>query len=1339
MLTRDFSNITVQYYDMAKRIRDTTTIYMAKTISDFNTRAERFHLFITNNDGTGTVGGSYTMTLTFGAGSDLSQTRWANLGTGVSLSISANVVTVTAAWTKTQTNGIVLFNLTASAAPTFTIRMDKMAPQVVMGCRSPTGAFEVNRLTTEQTTVAGVSVRCATLNTNCFATDCKSCAALPNCGWCVETGSCQPGDAAGPFASQCFNWRFTFDSNINRRLTIIPGFPTNPRLTDVFLRQAPGGNELPIEIGIDSFDSQSVPWDLVMMNEFTSKTMPALHPQGITRILTALTEFPNAGIALANLRTDASGYNFIKLITNPRDFGGIPTSLANLDSGVTTPETGDLDVLAAIVRAADPINEFNLRPAARSIFLITATRGFVNRLSDATYMQTVRQALLNRNAALVCAVPARLVPVYQELVRVVGFGRVITVADDLSNIAAAVPTAIVRAATSIGLNVGTQTGHIAMTSFDSRRETYTIDNIRPPMRAKFWVPVNRVASGSRFTELYFPSYGRSTVETVPTDAPEGLTEKSFTFKSNVASLIELKGKSFRNLFPVVFNITRIPNSLKGNLFIAAMNPTTGAWEKASPADLPASGELLQSSLPYTVPFGRVLYQPKNPNAEGENFDMFSYRVIDGCTESVEYNVSISVFAADRPPVAEMPGPRGREGEPLLVSLGAYNPDGATIVFKLTRNLYDATEGANRTTFPIGKFCAYNPQTFGTPAFDRNCAPVTAENNAFTGNELVYVPPFYGHSFADPTKRPELLIIPCFSYKVDYVFSSTGKAGSSAELDVQIVLDHVNQAPFAWGDSQDTVKDAVFKFDWNTIEGPLRAKNPVNSDMVCVPKVGGATCTYEEDFGERYWWNTGYRFISVGGYDLEASNLTLEITQLNLPEGATLLAWYDDSRNVRVGDIIPNLASGSLNHVLRFRPEKEQHSRPTNTSVYASFSYRVRDNEGAVSVREARVDIVVLPVDKPPRMSRQMLDVTVYEGRPKDFPIDAEDPEGQPFKSFLVGCTSKKGALYVCKDASQRCDPVVNPNNVVRLDCNNIPANGLEVPATRNAAGGVEFVGIYSAPKLASVSEGLKYETVFFEFRDDSVARFTPYKFVVNFNVIKINQAPEILVADESGAETSDARYTSPLPMGTAWSPKIRIQDSDIGFGIMDMNITIDDAFAGSMKFDLAALGNGGALQGVRVQRDKIIAFRGSLAAANKLLSRLSANINIIPDSGVATGKVFISVSDNGYTGQCPDSQSFSVRTCAQTDAAEFTINWAKTGDNNSVTVAASASAAAFAGVAAVAAALLFRKLNSEAENGYTPWDVNDLDDAVVANPLYESNGTEGVNPLFENPEDNAKL
>eukprot|EP01122_Echinamoeba_exundans_P003119 TRINITY_DN13272_c11_g1_i1.p1 TRINITY_DN13272_c11_g1~~TRINITY_DN13272_c11_g1_i1.p1 ORF type:complete len:2349 (-),score=673.26 TRINITY_DN13272_c11_g1_i1:231-7277(-) len=1337
MLTHDFSNITVQYYDMARKMRDTTMIYMVKTIDSFTARNERFHLFVTNNDGTGASAGSYTMTLTFANSPDLSSMSWANLGIGArvtSINNVAKTVTIQASWAKTQFNGVTLFNLTTSAAPVFSVSMDRVGNQVVMACQGSTGATEVNRLTTAQLTSRTTTVKCNRLSTVCSATDCKSCAALDNCGWCVETGSCVPGDAAGPFVGQCFNWRYTFDTNINRRLTIIPGYPTNPRLTDVYLRQAPGGNELPIEVAITAFDSVAVPWDLVMFNEYTARTSPAFYPQGITRILSALTEFPNSGIALANLRTDDVGFNFIKLITNPRDFGGIPASLANLDAGTMSPATGALDVLAALYRAADPlVNHFNLRSAARSVFMITATRTFVDKLADTTFMTELRQRLLDRNVALVAAVPQSLVADYQRLIKAIGFGRVVVTADDLSNINTVVPTSVVRAASSIGLSLGFETGHVATTSFDSRSESYTIDNVRPPMRAKFWVPVVKTATGGRYTQLYFPTYGRSTIETVATDAPVGLTESPVSAKSDIGTVIELKGRSFRNLFAVSFNITTLPNAAKGNLFLAKMK-SDGTWEKTSDG-LPHAGELLQTDLPVIVPFGRVIYQPRDPTADGDAFDAFGYKVIDGCTESTEYSVSINVFAANRPPVAEMPGPRGHEGKSLLVSLGVSNPDNADIQFYLTRDLYDATQTADNLTFPIGKFCAYTPEnaaTVGTKNFDRSCAPVRASlTTPISGNKLIYVPPYYGHSFADPTLRPELLIIPCFSYKVSYTFTNPAKSGFSNELDVQIILDHENQRPYAWGDSQVELQDAAFIFDWSAVETPLRGSLPLSSDLICIPKVGGATCTYEEDFGERYWWDAGVRFISLGGYDVEQSDLTIEISALNLPEGALLVPWYDDAKNVKVGDIIPNMKSGSLNNVIRFRPEKEVSSRPVG-STYASFEYYVIDKEGARSPRPAHVDIVITPVDKPPRMSRQSLDVTVYETRSKEFPIDAEDPEGLAFDSYLVGCTTKKGRFAVCLDASKRCDAKANPSNARFFSCADIPATGLKLPKTLNAPAGVEIIGLFLAPKLASVSEGLKYETIFLEFRDGSVDRFAPFKFVVNFNVIKVNAAPQIFIADATGAETSEDKYTASLVAGTAWSSKIRVDDEDIGFGILDMNVTLDDTF-GPAKFDLAALGAGGAVAGVRVQTTKNIQFRGSLAAANKLLQRLTANIDIsiFPDSGFASSKILISVSDNGYTGQCPDSTAFSVRTCAQTDAVEITVQWAKPGNNNQVTVAASASAAAFAGVAAVAAALLFRKFQTKAESGYAPWEVDDNDEGIVSNPLYENNGLSGENPLFD--------
>ncbi len=48
-----------------------------------------------------------------------------------------------------------------------------------------------------------------------------------------------------------------------------------------------------------------------------------------------------------------------------------------------------------------------------------------------------------------------------------------------------------------------------------------------------------------------------------------------------------------------------------------------------------------------------------------------------------------------------------------------------------------------------------------------------------------------------------------------------------------------------------------------------------------------------------------------------------------------------------------------------------------------------------------------------------------------------------------------------------------------------------------------------------------------------------------------------------------------------------------------------------------------------------------------------------------------------------------------------------------------------------------RRLNKKAEEVYTPWD-NDIDEGVVSNPLYQEEGTKGVNPLYE-PKGNLRV
>lgn len=47
--------------------------------------------------------------------------------------------------------------------------------------------------------------------------------------------------------------------------------------------------------------------------------------------------------------------------------------------------------------------------------------------------------------------------------------------------------------------------------------------------------------------------------------------------------------------------------------------------------------------------------------------------------------------------------------------------------------------------------------------------------------------------------------------------------------------------------------------------------------------------------------------------------------------------------------------------------------------------------------------------------------------------------------------------------------------------------------------------------------------------------------------------------------------------------------------------------------------------------------------------------------------------------------------------------------------------------------VLFRKLNSKAEEGYQPWELDDEDEGITTNPLYQSSGASGTNPLFEAP------
>jgi hypothetical protein len=1347
LLTQDFTNASVQYYygPSANRIQDSVLIYMAKTIQDFNTRAEDFHLFVVNNDGNGFFSGSYTMDIDFPVGTDLSGTQWSRIGKNANVQIIANKIRITASWTYAESNGVVIRYLPGQFQSSATVKLLAGASvrQVLVGCTSPQGAFEVTKLTQGEIVApaSGFNLNCKKINTACNHDNCKDCAADSNCGWCVETGSCQPGNPTGPFTGQCLNWRFTFDAVTNRRLTQITGFPINQKFTDVWLSQssAPGANqELPIEVGIFANNPSSIPWDVVLMSEFT----PASQPVWLAKIGNILTQFagmPNMGVAFAALRQDAQGYNFVKVLTNPRDTTGIPATLANIDKNTWT--SGSALAAGAKVNVRDALfllskpdnNDFNLRSAARPIVVISTMAGLATSTrSDAT----IKTQLLARGIVPLFVVPDAIAAEYRTFVNTLGFGMVIPM-NDWANLQFSISAAISQASTTVALvtNPGVDSGHVDTALFAARAEAYQVFGIKAPMRAKFWVPVKRqtVQAGGLNTaelaaNLYFPVYGKAVVESVATDAPIGLTASPIKTKQYIDQPIELRGRSFRNLFKVGMQVTALPT--KGSLFAAVMGVDVDGITPKVVID-PVQGQIL--TVPFTLTSGRLLYRQDQSgipaNDFGENYDQFKYRVFDGCTQSVEYTVVFDVAQGNTAPVAAMVPPRGYEGTPMVIQLDGYDEQDDTFDAIITRNVFDVTEKVSNSN-PVGKLYQYpagltDLQMFNPAiATEITSVPVQVTDSL---HRIIYVPPYYGHSFADPLVFPELLIIPCFSYKIKENGAQNPKLTSNV-LDVQIVLDHVNQKPFAWNDPQQLVRDVVFKYAW---------PNPSTfANLECWGEVTtGATdksCNWKEDFGNEYPFNVAEKPIAVGGYDIERSDLDVIITQLDCHPQAKIAMTLDDNENILVGQVIKGIKSGKLTNILNFKPAPEtDDSSMAPKPYYCRIGYVVRDEEGAISEQEGVVNIHIENVNKPPRMTKQSVTVTAYEQQQKLFSLDATDPDGDAFDAYVVSCGADKGTLQFCT--------TFDCSTVEEVDCSTLVeaapgATGTKIPVCTDAPEGIRYVGVFQSDKLIEAGEGQSYNNIKLQFRDGN-SGFVPRLFDVYFRVIKINHAPKIL--HFVGGQLADgSSFTDQRNITIDWTGKFMVEDDDVGLGHLLANITLNNDFAVGSEFILSGAAQADSIKKYIVKMDaETIRWNGPLTALNVLVNAISVKAPQVPLESHSKAQVVLVVDDQGYNGQCPDATDFSAEPCPLQDTMTINIEWLVLKELNGITVAASASAAAFAGVAAVAAAVLFRKFNQKAEDSYEPWNIQEEDEGVISNPLYEQSGSQGVNPLFEGGND----
>jgi len=277
-----------------------------------------------------------------------------------------------------------------------------------------------------------------------------------------------------------------------------------------------------------------------------------------------------------------------------------------------------------------------------------------------------------------------------------------------------------------------------------------------------------------------------------------------------------------------------------------------------------------------------------------------------------------------------------------------------------------------------------------------------------------------------------------------------------------------------------------------------------------------------------------------------------------------------------------------------------------------------------------------------------------------------------------------------------------------------------------------YYAFFTSGKLASAAAGVGYQTLSVQFVPQSnPSSVTLFNFLISFNVIQLNQPPVITV-DNSTAATQ----TISLNFGESYLPAMEVNDPDVALGNMQITISFSPQDGSTLSFIDKSTGQQKTNVGTNGPNGLVIT--GKEITVNSILSGFKFDSAAIsPQAYTFT----ITANDLGNTGQCPHDANgnpipFDALTvnpsnsCPLTDQVTITLNYVSTTVVRDAAIGASGAAVFIAGI--IGAALAVRAFNQKAESSsYKPWDVFHESDAVLSNPLYESDAVGGQSGIYE--------
>jgi hypothetical protein len=1274
------------------QVVDSVVFSIAETVADNGNKDH--HIMIMNNNGDGQKGtgeASYELTISglenHPAANFIS---FAELGAGVEVptaAVNGNWV-FTFRWPASGRCGLAIKSVPADFAGDFTIsKKTGSVLQVLVA-----SAYGVNKATSllavHKYTESTISINGKVCTNNCEAiTDCGECAAAAECGWCVESDRCMPGDASGPhYYGSCANWRYSFETETTRRLTQEYAAPVSPGYTDVYLSASPTpGTTLPLEIAVDIDAPEKIQWDLVVLAEW-STAHKRTWQNDLVSFLKALTGFPNIGVALNKHAAVDAGYEKIKVLSNPRDFHFIGVHVNN---AAVNDDASNHNVVGALINmASKKTNPVGWRKGARKVIMITSEKPMTGyRPSD---VDALRSALLGRDIIPAFVVDRAVKSDYQTLVDALGFGFVSDLTANSANfIEATIRSLRLAAGHAATFYEAADAGHLNTEAWAAHAGSFSMFGLTDNFQARFPIPVHSDNGEIQTTTLHMPAFGSAKIENVATDAPTAFAvpERSSGEEGKI-QIIELKGMSWKNLLKVVPQITTPPT----NGVLYQVKTVNGEAVAADTVDY--SKGIIDDAL------GRVAYEP-NRNGSGRNFDKFEFVMTDGCTVSPKVWVNVDVSNVNKPPVAEMVPPTEDEDTPNVIVLSGYDEDNQWEAV-LTTGLHEMTEqGQMKVDEDIGVLYHYSDEILASREEAARLGTEVQVGDSITEDKdglkkVVYWPAIHRNSHANFDKTPDLLVKPCFDYKV--VETDGTDMFESNVARVPIDVRPVNDAPFIYKDT-----DPKYIYEWAEPES-----------NVC-----WESCTFDEDLGEKYPWDAGFEYISLGGGDIEQEELAFRLTEIDCDyKGGALLQTELDPKNLQVGDILPVNEPGVLKPLIKFRPGPDRNNDDGGAfdgEYYCRIEYEVIDKSGAVSEKKHTVTININPVNDPPRLQGGDDTVTAIEKTPEKFTLKADDPESRGYKILIRGCKNTKGTFAACSDDK---DCAEAGRQVI--DCSTITEDSpVELTARKDSAS--EYDVVFVSDALNSLSEGLNYNHLLVSFVDknDGVTGSEDI-FHVNVNVILINEPPMLKVDGKT-----EASLSFPISAGSHWSPELIASDDDIAEGFMTFTVELAQNDGSVIEFTTTKHRNYFVSE-----NDQLIKISAPMTIINEIIS----SFKFTPAEDFKPYEITMTVNDNGYTGQCRPEEGaqaqWSNDVCELTDVKVITVESVDQAlIDGAIVAGAGVGVLGVAVLGAVAATRFFNKAG--ADPAYAPWEDFEGDGSAVSNPLYEAAGVEGSNALYQ--------